>query len=157
MDQSHSEQRLDVLCFSTPAFDQEVEIAGPLRLRLSVSTTVVDTDFVAKLTDVYPDGRSYNLGQGIMRLSGRHLNGTKELIEPGQLYEIEVTMGHTAQLFKKGHRIRLNVTSSDFPLYDRNMNTGNAIGVDAKGIVATQTVFHDASRPSYIDLPIQPR
>jgi uncharacterized protein len=123
-------------------------------LRLFASTSAVDTDFTAKLTIVEADGKSFNLCEGLLRLSGRNFIGKGEPTEPGRVYDFTIGVGQTSIVIAKGQRLRLQVSSSNFPQYDRNMNTGNAIGVDAKGIVAQQTVHHDASRASYLELPI---
>lgn len=156
LEQSRVEQRSDVLCYTTLELDDEVEVTGPLQVHLLAATSARDTDFTAKLLNVYPDGRAYNSVEGIIRASGRKLNGTRELVTPGAVYEYVIHMGDTSQLFRKGHRIRLEISSSNFPMFDRNMNTGNPIGEDARGIPATQTIYHQAGYASYIDLPVIP-
>src|SRR5262249_10521416 len=117
--------------------------------------SAVDTDFVAKVCEVYPDGTSYNIQEGMLRMSGRNFVGKKEPTTPGEVYQVRIGVGHTSILIRKGHRIRLHVTSSHFPMWDRNLNTGNAVGTDAKGIVAKQTIFHDTARTSYLELPVK--
>jgi putative CocE/NonD family hydrolase len=156
IDQTAIEIRSDVLCYSSEVLTEGIEVTGPIYLKLFASTSGKDTDFTAKLVDVYPDGRSYNCAQGVLRVSGRSLAAERDPVTPGEVYELEIFLGHTSQLFRPGHRLRLNVTSSDFPNYDRNMNTGNPIGTDAKGVVAHQRVFHDAERPSHLRLPVIP-
>lgn len=156
-EQSYIEKRTDVLCYTTPEFKEDFEVTGPLELHLFASTTARDTDFTAKLIDVYPNGRAYNLAEGIKRASGRKFIEKPELINPGEIYEFVITMGHTSQLFRRGHRLRIDVTSSDFPQWDRNMNTGNPIGEDAHGIITTQTIYHHPDYASYIDLPVMPQ
>lgn len=156
VEQSHVEKRADVLCYTTPELQVELEITGPLQLHLFAATSVRDTDFTAKLVQVYPDGRAYNLAEGIIRASGRTFGNQRELVTPGQVYAYVITMGNTSQLFRKGHRIRVQISSSNFPQFDRNMNTGNPIGEDANGIPAAQTIYHQSEFASYIDLPVIP-
>lgn len=116
----------------------------------------MDTDFTAKLVDVREDGSTYNITEGIIRCRFREgLDRAKPLI-PGAIYCYQINMGGTGMVFQKGHKIRVEIASSNFPKHDRNMNTGHAIGEDAEGIVAHQTIYHDADHPSYIMLPIQP-
>jgi len=156
LDQSSIEGRPDVLIYTTAPFEQEMEVSGPITLRLFASTSAKDTDFTAKLTHVRPDGKSINLCEGLLRMSGRNFKGKPEPTKPGEVYDVVVGVGQTSIVVPKGHRLRLQVSSSNFPQYDRNMNTGNAIGVDAKGIIANQTIFHDAARASYLELPMAP-
>jgi len=154
VEQSHVEKRSDVLCYTTPELEEPVEVTGPLEMHLFAATSARDTDFTAKLVDVYPDGRSYNLTEGIKRARALKSAAHPDLINPGEVYEYVITMGNTSQLFRKGHRIRIDISSSNFPMFDRNMNTGNPIGEDAQGIPATQTVYHQPGYASYIDLPV---
>jgi putative CocE/NonD family hydrolase len=154
LDQSHIEQRKDVLCFTTPELKEDMEVTGPLELPLFAATSARDTDFTAKLVDVYPDGYCYNVADGIIRARFRKSVFHPEPVQPGELYEYIINMVATSQLFRKGHRIRIDISSSNFPAFDRNMNTGNAIGEDARGIPATQSIFHEARYPSFLDLPV---
>ncbi|MBV9327635.1 MAG: CocE/NonD family hydrolase [Chloroflexi bacterium] len=154
IEQARVERRHDVLCYTSEPMSADVEISGPLEVHLWVSTSAVDTDFTAKLTQVYPDGQSYNLAEGILRLSGRHLDGQQAAVAPGEVYAIVITLGHTSLLLRAGFRLRLQVSSSSFPQYDRNMNTGHPIGTDASGIRALQTVYHDTQHPSFIAIPV---
>jgi uncharacterized protein len=154
VDQVYAETRPDVLCYTTPELEEDVEVTGPLELHLFASSSAVDTDFVAKLVDVYPDGRAFNTADGIARAQYRNTFHKQERLTPGEVYEFVIRFGHASQLFRKGHRIRLDVTSSNFPTFDRNMNTGRNTGEDAKGIAASQTVYHQNNYASYIDLPI---
>ena len=131
--------------------------AGPLVLHLFASTSVRDTDFTAKLIDVYPDGRAYNVADNITRARYRKSVFEPELVTPGEVIEYIINMGHSSQLFRKGHRIRIDISSSNFPAFDRNMNTGNPIGEDARGIPAMQTIYHQSEYPSHIVLPVIPR
>lgn len=157
IDQSRIERRRDVLCYTSAELQEEVEVTGPLSVHLCAATSACDTDWTAKLVDVYPDGRAYNIVEGIKRASGRNLDGTHQPVTPGEAYEYLVTMGDTSIIFRKGHRIRLEISSSNFPTFDRNMNTGNPIGEDARGIPALQTVLHSTGHASYLDLPVIPR
>ncbi len=156
IEQSRVESRHDVLCYTTPELKSDMEVTGPLQLHLFAATSVCDTDFAAKLVHVYPDGRAYNLAEGILRASGRALGKDKQLVTPGEIVEYVITMGQTSQFFRRGSRIRVDVTSSNFPQFDRNMNTGNSIGEDTQGIPALQAIYHAARFASYIDLPVIP-
>lgn len=156
LDQAPIEGRDDILIYTTAPFERDMEISGPVTLRLFASTSARDTDFTAKLTHVRPDGKSINLCEGLLRMAGRNFNGKPEPVTPNAVNDVVIGVGQTSLVVPKGHRLRLQVSSSNFPQYDRNMNTGNAIGVDAKGVVANQTVFHDAARASYLELPMKP-
>jgi putative CocE/NonD family hydrolase len=154
VEQSRVERRYDVLCYTSAPFSADTELSGPLQAHLSVSTSAKDTDFTAKLTQVYPDGQSYNIGEGILRLSGRQLDGRAAPVTSSEVYDIVITLGHTSIMLRAGYRLRLQVSSSSFPQFDRNMNTGHPVGTDALGVRALQTVYHDAGHPSFIDVPI---
>jgi uncharacterized protein len=154
LDQYHIEKRQDVLCYTSPELTEDLEITGPLEVRLFAATSAVDTDFTAKLVDVYPEGFAYNLVEGIKRANMLKSIEHMEPIAPNETYEYVIALGNTSQLFRKGHRIRLEISSSNFPMFDRNMNTGNRIGEDAVGMVARQTIFHSSEYPSYIELPV---
>ncbi|MBN1381831.1 MAG: CocE/NonD family hydrolase [Deltaproteobacteria bacterium] len=156
LDQRPVEQRNDVLCYTTPAFKEDVEVTGPVVLHLFAATTVRDTDFVAKLIDVHPDGAAYNLAEGCIRARFRKGLFHEEFITPGEVYEYVIDMAATSNCFRRGHCLRIDITSSNFPRIDRNMNTGNPFGEDAEGIPAIQTIFHQADCASYIDLPVIP-
>jgi putative CocE/NonD family hydrolase len=154
-EQAQVECRNDVLCYTTPELKKDVEVTGPLMLHLFAATSARDTDFTAKLVDVYPDGRAYNVVcDGITRARYRKSLFTPELVNPGDVNEYVINLEAASQLFRKGHRIRIDVASSSFPEYDRNMNTGNAIGEDARGIPAMQSIYHQTDYASYIDLPV---
>lgn len=153
-DQSRIERRADVLSYTTPELKEDVELTGPLQMHLFASTSACDTDFTAKLIHVYPDGAAYNLAEGILRASGRKFGETPEQVTPGEVNEYVITIGNTSQAFRKGSRIRVDISSSNFPQFDRNMNTGNPIGADARGVVALQTIYHEPGCASYIDLPV---
>ena len=158
LNQRDTESREDVLVYSTPALEQDVEVTGPIMVHLWAISSAPDTDFVARLVDVYPDGYAQNLTDGILRARYRNFakGGQSSLIEPGKAYEYEIDLWATSNLFKKGHRIRLDVTSSNFPRWDRNLNTGHDLGADSEGVVAQQQILHDAEHPSYVTLPLVP-
>jgi uncharacterized protein len=157
LEQYHIEKRSDVLCYTTPELRDNLEVTGgPLELHIFATTSARSTDFTAKLIDVYPDGRSHNIAEGIVRTSVLKSEEYRGSSDQANIREYVIGMGHTSQLFRKGHRIRIDFSSSNFPLYDRNMNTGNPIGEDAQGIPATQTVYHLSRYASYIELPIMP-
>lgn len=154
-DQRILETRDDVMVYTGDILKHDVEITGPIIFNLFASSSAVDTDFVVKLADVYPDGRSINISEGIIRARFRNnVWGEPELIEPGRVYEFNVDMVATSNVFKKGHRIKIYLTSSSFPLWDRNLNTGNNPAYDTQMKIAHQTIFHDSLRPSHIVLPI---
>ncbi|HEX9897466.1 MAG TPA: CocE/NonD family hydrolase [Dehalococcoidales bacterium] len=156
LEQSVVEKRNDVLCYTTPELKQDLEVTGPLKLHLFASTSAKDTDFVTKLVDVYPDGFAYNVAEGWIRTRFRKGILHPAFVESGKVYEYTIDLAHTSIVFKAGHRIRVDVTSSNFPRIDRNMNTGNAFGVDKAGIPALQTIYHEGEYASYIDLPVIP-
>ncbi len=148
------ENRQDVLCYTSEPLEDDLEIAGHVKLVLQISSSCKDTDFTGKLVDVHPDGTSYNVLDGIQRARFRKGSEQEVFLIPGETEEITVDLWHTAHTFLKGHCIRIHVSSSNFPHFDPNMNTGNKFGEDATGIIAEQTVFHDAEHPSYIILPV---
>jgi hypothetical protein len=155
-DQRPIEMRDDVLVFTTQPLDHDLEISGPIVVHLFAATDGRDTDFTAKLIDVFPDGTAWNLCDGIIR--GRYRNGRSpaELLTPGQVEEFVIDCWVTSNLFRAGHAIRLEISSSNFPRFDRNLNTGAPIGDDADPRIARQRVVHDAAHPSHVVLPIIP-
>jgi putative CocE/NonD family hydrolase len=155
-DQSRIEKRNDVLCYTTTELKEEIEVTGPLLLHLFASTSAQDTDFTAKLIDVYPDGSAYNVAEGCIRARFRKSVLRSELVNPGEVYEFIIDLAVTSIVFGRGHRIRIDVSSSNFPRLDRNMNTGNPFGEDAGGIPAVQTIYHQSDYASYIDIPVIP-
>ena len=155
-DQRNVEKRKDVLVYSTPPLSSDVEVTGSVKLILHISSTAPDTDFAAKLVDVFPDGTARNLTDGILRARYRDSLEHPELMTPGEVYKLTIDAGVTSNVFRAGHRIRLEVSSSNFPRFDRNPNTGKLVA-DAKEFhKATQTVFHDRDRDSYLLLPVIP-
>ena len=156
VDQSVVDGRDDVLCYTSPVLTEPVEVTGFVELKAFVSSSAVDTDITAKLVDVFPDGRAINLCDGILRLRYRNGLSQHELMEPGEVYEVTVPMSVTSNVFLPGHRIRLDISSSNFPHYDRNSNTGGVISSEALEdmVVADNTVHHGGARPSRLVLPI---
>lgn len=155
-DQRPVEARNDVLIFSTPALKEGVEVTGPVSLELFASTSAVDTDFTAKLVDVYPDGFAQNLTEGIIRARYRDSAEKPELLNPGQVYKFNIDLWATSNVFKKGHRIRLEVSSSNFPRFDRNLNTGEEAATGKNFVPASNTILHDARHPSALLIPVVP-
>ncbi|MBK8558685.1 CocE/NonD family hydrolase [Candidatus Amarobacter glycogenicus] len=156
LEQGRVEVRDDVLCYTTPELTEDLEVTGPVILHLFASTSAVDTDFMAKLVDVYPNGAAFNIAEGLIRARYREGIRSPKPVVPGEVTPYVIDLAHTSIVFKRGHRIRLDITSSNFPEVDRNMNTGNPFGVDAEGIPALQTVYHDDRHPSYLELPVIP-
>ena len=155
-DQRAAEERSDVLVFETTPLEKAVTVIGPLRARLFVSSDCPDTDFTAKLTDVFPDGESRLLSDGILRMRYRDSDVKTELMEPGKIYEITVDAMDTANTFLPGHKIRLSISSSNFPRFNRNSNTGGDISFEPAEAYrpATNRVYHDDGHPSCILLPV---
>lgn len=154
MDQRAIETRRDVLVYSSQPLKRNLEVTGPIQAVLYVATSARDTDFTVKLVDVHPDGRAINLTDGILRLRYREGLERAVLSQPGKVYAIRVDAGVTSNLFKAGHRIRVEVSSSNFPRFDRNLNTGGPIGRERRGQPAEQFVFMGKKYPSAILLPV---
>ena len=153
-------ERGDVLVFQTAPLERDVEITGPILVRLWVATSAPDTDFTVKLIDVYPaaadypDGYALNLTDGILRMRFRRSWTSPELVTPGEVCEITIEPQATSNRFVAGHRIRLDVSSSNFPRFDVNPNTGEPPAQHSRMLTAEQTIFHDATRPSHVVLPV---
>lgn len=156
-DQRSVEQRHDVLTYTTPPMEADTEVTGSITLHLYAATDAPDTDWTAKVVDVHPDGCAINLTEGNIRARFRKsIYAPPELLEPGKVYDYRIEIQPTSNVFLKGHRIRLEIASSNFPLWDRNPNTGHKQGQDAELRIARQTVFHSAEYPSRIVLPVIP-
>jgi len=155
-DQKEVEQRQDVLVYTTPAFEHDLEVTGPVTAELYVTTSVVDTDFTAKLVDVWPNGFAQNLTEGILRMRYRDSQEKPELAKPGAVYHVSVDLWATSNVFLAGHRLRLQISSSNFPRFDRNLNTGEAQARGSRMVKATNTVLHDREHPSALILPVVP-
>ena len=143
-----------MLTYTSDRLTEDLVVVGPVRAELYALSSAPDTDWVVRLCDVWPDGRSIPVCDGILRARYRDSVERAELMTPGQIYRFEVDMSSTAQTFKAGHRIRIQVTSSDFPSYEPNLNTGGPFATEVQGQVAHNTVFHDAGRPSHVILPV---
>jgi putative CocE/NonD family hydrolase len=157
-DQRSAEQRDDVLVFTTDALQDPLEVTGPISMKLYAASTARDTDWTAKLVDVAPDGFARNVQDGVVRARYRDArNSAASPLEPGRVYEYTIDMWATSNTFLPGHRIRLEVSSSNFPRFDRNLNTGDNLATATRIEVATQTVHHSQQYPSYVVLPIIPR
>jgi putative CocE/NonD family hydrolase len=148
------ESRSDVLVFSTPLLEKDLAVAGKVKLNLFVSSDRTDTDFTAILTDVYPDGRSMLVTEGIRRMRFRNTTSKEELMTPGQIYAITIELTNTALTFLKGHRARVIISSSNHPRFALNLNDGGPMYKKGKGLVALNTVYADKKHPSALVLPV---
>lgn len=155
-DQRPLEMRSDVLCYTSAPLEADLEVTGPIKVILHAASDAPDTDWTAKLVDVSPSGYAMNLCDGIIRARYRDSRTRPTLLEPGRIYEYTIDVGVTGNVFRKGHCIRLEISSSNFPRFDRNPNTGHAIGKDAETRPARQTVHHSSKYPSRIVLPTIP-
>jgi hypothetical protein len=155
-DQQAVEHRADVLVYSTEPLPEDLEVTGPIVATLYASSSAPDTDFTAKLVDVSECGTALNLTDGIIRARWRNSRSTQSMLTPGKVEEFKIDMWSTSNLFKKGHRIRLEISSSNFPRFDRNPNTGHDLFADAETLPAMQTVMHDRTFASYVTLPLIP-
>lgn len=155
--QQPNESREDVLVFSTPPLERDTEVTGNISVELFAASSAVDTDFTAMIVDVDPSGYARFLTDGIVRARYRNSTERAEPIEPGRIYKYTIDLWTTSNLFKAGHRIRVYISSSNFPRFNRNLNTGEATMRGTKMLNARQTIYHDAEHPSAIVLPIIPR
>ncbi|HXI50336.1 MAG TPA: CocE/NonD family hydrolase, partial [Candidatus Saccharimonadales bacterium] len=156
-DQAEIERRQDVLVYTSAPLTNDLEVTGPVKLVLWATTTAPDTDFTGKLVDVDADGKAYNLCEGILRARWRESRTQARPAQPGEAARYEIDLWVTSNLFRRGHRIRLEVSSSNFPRFDRNPNSGKPFGTDTELFKATQTVYHTAARASHVILPVIPR
>lgn len=156
LDQKGVERRHDVLVYTSRPLLRPLQIAGPVRVVLHVATSATDTDFTAKLVDVSPDGRAVNLTDGILRLRYRASLEKPVLAKPAEIYRIVIEAGPTSAVFRKGHSVRLEISSSNFPRFARNPNTGRSIAEEHEVRRARQTVYHDRRHPSHLLLPVMP-
>jgi uncharacterized protein len=155
-DQRSAENRNDVLVYSTTPLAEDLEVTGPVTLELWAKSSAVDTDFTAKLVDVSPGGFAMNLTDGILRMRYRDSQEKPELMNPDQVYKISIDLWATSNVFKKGHILRLEVSSSNFPRFDRNLNSGADQATSREFVLAANTVLHDAEHPSALLLPVIP-
>ncbi len=154
-DQRPVEERDDVLVYSTPPLEHDLEVTGPVWLEFFASSSAVDTDFTAKLVDVFPDGSAINITEGILRAKYRETQEAPAVLTPGKVYPFTLDLWATSNVFRVGHRIRLEISSSNFPRFDRNLNTGESAATSGKWNAATNTILHDAAHPSVL-LPVVP-
>jgi putative CocE/NonD family hydrolase len=156
-DQRPNESRADVLVFSTPALTEDTEVTGFISLELYAATSAVDTDFTALLVDVDESGYARLLTDGIVRARYRETTKNATEVVPGKVYKYTIDLWATANVFKAGHRIRLYVSSSNFPRFNRNLNTGEDLSASTRSVRARQTIYHDRERSSALILPLIPR
>jgi hypothetical protein len=156
-EEGNGEEKQDVLVYTTATLSDDVEITGPISATLYASSTAPDTDFTVTLVDVSPDGSAHLIQEGIIRASFRDGVDLRSPIEPGKIYEYVLDLWATSHVVKAGHRLRVEVSSSNFDRYDRNPNTGNDFGLSGETVPATQTIYHSAQYPSRITLPMIPR
>ena len=158
LDQRVLEARNDVLSYTSEPVERDLEVIGPVEMVLYAASSAKDTDFIVRLCDVHPDGRSIFVTEGILRARYRnsHEGDSTELLEPGEVAEYRIRLYPTANVFKQGHRLRLDVTSSSFPRFSRNLNTGEDVGTGTRMEVAHQTVLHSGVYPSHVVLPVIP-
>jgi len=155
-DQSEVETRHDVLVYTTPVLEKGIEVTGPIEAVLYLTSSVQDTDFTVKLVDVYPNGSAYNIQEGILRARYREGWDKKVWMKPGEVYEVKINVQATSNYFGPGHRIRLEVSSSNFPRFDRNLNTGGNNYDETKWVVAEITIQHSSRYTSHVLLPVIP-
>ena len=157
MDQRPVEARADVLVYTSAVVTDALEVTGPVMVTLYAASDAPDTDFTAKLVDVRPDGYAQNLADGIVRARYRELARRRPTpLTPGEVSRFTIDLWATSHVFLPGHRLRLEISSSNFPRFDRNLNTGDDQATGTRWQPAHQTVFHDARYPSHILLPIIP-
>jgi len=155
-DRSHIQLRPDVLTFTTDVLTEDLEITGPISATVWASSDAIDTDFTATLTDLEPEGKAIALCEGIVRARFRDGTENPQMIIPGKIYKFDIDMWNTSNSFNKGHRIRIEISSSNFPRYNRNLNSGNPIASDTDITIANQTIYHGSQYPSHINLPLIP-
>lgn len=153
-DQQQMETRNDILVYSTPALKEGVEVTGSIECTLYISSDAKDTDFTIKLIDVYPDGRAYNLDETIQRVRYREGYEKEVFMEKGEVYKLDLTVLSTSNYFAKGHQIRVEVSSSNFPRFERNLNTGGPNYNESEAVVAHNKVHHTSVYPSQLRLPM---
>jgi uncharacterized protein len=153
VDISQTQSRSDVLTYTTEPLESDIDIVGPVRLIVYASSSAVDTDFTGRLSDVFPDGRAIQLQNGLLRTRYRNCPEEPELLEPGQPYRFEIDLWATANRFRSGHRIRVDIASADFPKFDRNCNRG---GYPGDPVSANQVIYHDVDHPSHLLVSVLP-
>ena len=156
-DQRPAEARNDVLCYTSKPLAEDTEVTGPIKVTLYAATDGQDTDWTAKLVDVSPTGYAMNLCDGIIRARYRDSLSEPSLLEANRVYEYRIDVGVTGNVFLKGHQIRLDISSSNFPRFDRNLNTGGPLGLESEMRTVHQAVYHSAECSSHVLLPVIPR
>ena len=156
VDQRPAENREDVLVYTTPSFQRDTEVTGPVTLELYVSSSAVDTDFTGKLIDVWPNGNAENLLDGILRARYRNSMEKAEFMNPGEIYKLSINLWSTSNVFLAGHKLRVEVSSSNFPRFNRNLNTGEDPERGTRMIKASNLVYHDKEHPSALVVSIVP-
>ncbi len=157
VEQRAIESRHDVLVYTSDPLDKDMEVTGPLEVVLYASSSALDTDFTARLTDVYPDGRSIMMAEGIIRARFRNGYTKEEFLQPGKVEEYRIQLYPTSNVFFSGHSLRVDISSSNFPRFSRNLNTGEDVGTGVNIEIASQTIFHSEEYPSHIILPLIPK
>ena len=155
-DQRPVEMRNDVLCYTSAPLEDDLEVTGPVKVILYAATDAPDTDWTAKLVDVSPAGYAMNLCDGIIRARYRESFTDPTLLESNKIYEYEIDLAVTGNVFRRGHAIRVEISSSNFPRFDRNPNTGHPIGRETEMRPARQAIYHSSSYPSHVLLPVIP-
>ncbi len=150
-------ERPDVLTYTSSIFEKELELTGPIKATLYAASSACDTDFTATLVDIFPNGYAHQIQEGIVRARYRNTGEAPSTIKPGEVYEYTIDLWATSYVVKRGHSLRVEISSSIFNRYDRNPNTGEPFGLAVKPIQASQTVYHTVAYPSHITLPIIPR
>jgi uncharacterized protein len=157
LDQTSIEDRQDILVYTSPRLPEDIEVTGPVRAVLYAATSANDTDFTAKLVDVQPDGRPLLVTDGIQRLRYRGSLSSPVFVKRNTVYQVTIDAGVASYVFAVAHRIRLEVSSSNFPRFDRNLNSTRANALETKIVQAHQTVFHEKDHPSALILPMIPK
>ncbi len=156
-DRSQVQKREDVLVYTSEPLEVDTEVTGPIKVTLYAASSAKDTDFTATLIDVYPDGHTQLIQDGIIRARYRLSDKKEALLEPGKIYAFEIDLWATSNVFKKGHRFQVEISSSNFDKFSRNLNNGEPLGTSDRIVVAKQTVYHGDRYPSHIVLPVIPR
>ncbi|MFN8200891.1 MAG: CocE/NonD family hydrolase, partial [Nakamurella multipartita] len=157
IDQRPVERRDDVLVYTSAVLLEDLEVTGPLEVVLHAGSSAPDTDFTAKLVDVHPGGQAIHIAEGILRARYRHGYERQQLLAPGEVATYRIELAPTSNVFLAGHRLRVEISSSNFPRFNRNLNTGEDVATGTRWEIAHQTVFHDSVRASHIVLPVIPR
>ena len=157
VDQRVIERRDDVLVYTSDVLEEDLEVTGPLEVVLYAASSAPDTDFTARLVDVHPNRHAIVMAEGIIRARYRHGFDRTQLLEPGNVERYDIQMYPTSNVFLKGHRIRVDISSSNFPRFSRNLNTGEDVATGTRMQVAHQTILHSKEHPSHVVLPIIPR